>query len=358
MVLALFAIILTLVLVIGIHEAGHALAAYYFGVKIKKVSLGFGKPLLSWQTRSGCQWVWAFWPLGGYVQLENTRISKESSLDETQYFDKKPVWQRLIILLAGAFANVITAWCAFMLVYLLGLNYTPPIVKTVAANSIAAKAGIAAGDEIIGLNHHATPSWSEVGMQLVRSWGQENIPIMVARDSASTQALSINLKNVPLNGVKGNLLTTLGIEAQQQAPKKNLRAHSLSEAWHMTHHSFKEFMIFFFMIFKQLLSGTIPFSLLLGPLGVFAASVASFTQGFSVFMYFIATLSLAVAVVNLLPLPGLDGGSIIYAVIEKVRKRPVSVALEVLLHRLAFIILCLVMVHLLMNDLQRYFGSS
>lgn len=107
------------------------------------------------------------------------------------------------------------------------------------------------------------------------------------------------------------------------------------------------------MVLKQLFSGLIPFSALLGPIGIFAASVASLTQGVVVFMFFIATLSLAVAVINLFPIPGLDGGSIVYALIEKIRGKPVSVAMELLLHRLVFIVFCVVLVHLLMNDLQR-----
>lgn len=107
------------------------------------------------------------------------------------------------------------------------------------------------------------------------------------------------------------------------------------------------------MILKQLLTGVIPFSVLLGPLGIFAASVASFTQGVAVFLFFIATLSFAVAVINLFPIPGLDGGSIVYALIEKVRGKAVSVPMELLLHRLVFIIFCVLLVHLLMNDLQR-----
>lgn len=107
------------------------------------------------------------------------------------------------------------------------------------------------------------------------------------------------------------------------------------------------------MILKQLFTGAIPFSVLLGPIGIFAASVASLMQGIAVFLFFIATLSLAVAVINLLPIPGLDGGSIVYAIVEKIRGKPVSVPMELLLHRLVFIIFCVLLVHLLMNDLQR-----
>lgn len=179
MFLAIIAIILTLLLVIGIHEAGHALVARYFQVKIKKISIGFGKPLLRWQSASGCEWVWAMFPLGGYVQLENTRISPVEPSEYSGCFDKKPIWQRILILLAGAVANLITAWIALILVYSLGLTYTLPQVKAVQPNSLAAQAGIAVGDQFVSIADKATPTWNDVGMQMVILWGKNEIPMVL-----------------------------------------------------------------------------------------------------------------------------------------------------------------------------------
>lgn len=150
-----------------------------------------------------------------------------------------------------------------------------------------------------------------------------------------------------------NLLSQLGIEPNLSAPRDTLRSPSLGAAIHQANTVIASMLYFFLMIFKQLFTGVIPFSMLLGPLSVFAASVASLTQGIVVFMFFIATLSLAVALVNLFPIPGLDGGSIVYAVLEKIRGKSISVAMELLVHRLVFIVFCVMLVHLLMNDLQR-----
>ncbi|MDR3503744.1 MAG: M50 family metallopeptidase [Legionella sp.] len=352
MFLAIIAIILTLLLVIGIHEAGHALVARYFQVKIKKISIGFGKPLLRWQSGSGCEWVWAMFPLGGYVQLENTRISPVEPSEYSGCFDKKPIWQRILILLAGAVANLITAWIALILVYSIGLTYTLPQVKSVQPNSLAAQAGIAVGDQFVSIANKATPTWNDVGMQMVILWGQKEIP-MVLSHGTELKKVTINLSQVSFRGTKLNLLSQLGIEPNRSAPRDTLRAPSLGGAIHQANTVIASMLYFFIMIFKQLFTGLIPFSMLLGPLSVFAASVASLTQGIVVFMFFIATLSLAVALVNLFPIPGLDGGSIVYAVLEKIRGKSISVAMELLVHRLVFIVFCVVLVHLLMNDLQR-----
>ncbi|ARB92219.1 M50 family metallopeptidase [Legionella longbeachae] len=353
MLLAIIAIILTLLLVVGIHEGGHAILARFFQVKIKKISIGFGKPLLRWRGKSGCEWIWAFFPLGGYVQLENTRISPVKPAEYPGCFDKKPVWQRILILLAGAVANLITAWFAFVFVYSVGLSYHIPEIKEVQVNSTAAQAGMLPGDMFVSIGDHATPTWSDVGMQLVILWGKKGIPVVLNRSDGNKANAVLDLSHVQFRGARLSLLAQLGIQPNLSAAKSKLRASSFIDAIYQANDTMMHMTYFFLVTLKQLFSGIIPFSALLGPIGIFAASVASLTQGIVVFTFFIATLSLAVAVINLFPIPGLDGGSIVYALVEKIRGKPVSVAMELLLHRLVFIIFCVVLVHLLMNDLQR-----
>lgn len=354
MLLAITAIVLTLILVIGIHEAGHALAARIFNVKIKKISIGFGKPLLRWQTASGCEWVWAFFPLGGYIQLENTRISPIDPSEYPSCFDKKPIWQRIIILLAGVMANLITGWLALVFVYWLGLSYTTPQIQSITLGSRAAQAGIIAGDRFVAIDGQATPTWNDVGMKLVIFWGKKEVPVqLISNPGKKLKEIVLDLNNLEISRGKLNLLKWLGINPDLSAAKGMLRASSWLDAIQHANQTIVTVIYFFLMIFKQLFSGTIPFSILLGPLSVFAVSVATLTQGIAVFLYFIASLSLAVALVNVFPIPGLDGGSIVYAIIEKIRGKPVSVPMELLLHRLMFIVFCVLLVHLLMNDLQK-----
>lgn len=357
MVMAVVAIILTLILVVGIHEAGHALVARMFNVTIQKVSIGFGKPLIQWQSKSGCQWVWALWPLGGYVQLLNSRITPVKSKDLPFCFDKKPVWNRILILLAGAFANIITAWLAFVFVFYLGVTYRLPLVQSVQQGSVAAQAGIASGDQWIAVADHPTPSWQEVGMQLVILWGKKDIKVTLSQaDNKGLKNVMLDLSHITFSGKERSLLSGIGIIPNLSAPKGFMQSPSIIESIYKTNHAIINLLYFFIMILKQLLTGVIPFSILLGPLGIFAVSVASLTQGVVVFLFFIASLSLAVALINLFPVPGLDGGSILYSIIEKIRGKPVSVAMEVLLHRLMVIVFCVLLVHLLMNDLNRFYS--
>lgn len=356
MVAAVFAIILTLLLVVGVHEIGHALMARFFLIKIKRISIGFGRPLLQWTSPNGIEWVWAMWPLGGYVELLNSRISP---VDPQQYpfcFDKKPVWQRIVVLVAGSMANLIGAWLAFLFVFLLGISDHVPEVQTVHNKSTAAQAGFKPGDRILAIASNPTPQWREVGMQLLSLWGQKNVPVLVRHSSGDEHEVLLDLSTVALSASDKSLLDSIGIAPNKSAPVQLLKASSLADAIYLSNHAIYQWLHFFMLILKQLILGIIPFSLLLGPIGLFAASIQSFVQGLVVFLYFIASLSLAVGLVNLFPIPGLDGGSILYALIEKLRKKPISVALEILLYRLVLIICAVALVQLLMNDLQRVYG--
>ncbi|MDF1646191.1 MAG: site-2 protease family protein [Legionellaceae bacterium] len=355
MLLALIAIILTLILVVGMHEAGHAFAAKCFNVKIERISIGFGKPLYTWKRKKGVEWVWSKWPLGGYVKLLNSRITPVSIQDHAYCFDKKPIYARIIILISGALANLLIAWIALVLVFMMGYKQVPAIIHNVTPKSIAAKAGLKSGDTIIGLASIDTPTWREVGMELITHFGQSNIPITLKNKTRIIYHTQLNLSDWHYKRQKDALLVSLGITLDMDNIKhKQIAGVGFLKASQLALHKIKYLTGFFLMMLKQLLTGKLPLALLLGPLGLFSAMAGSFIQGLSVFSYFIGTLSLAVAVVNILPIPGLDGGSLMYTLLEKVRGKPLSIAVEVLLHQLAFIAFCVLLAQLIINDLGQF----
>lgn len=351
MSVAILAIIFTLVLVIGIHEAGHALVAWLFGIKIKRIAIGFGKPLLHWRSHSGCEWVLGMWFIGGYVQLNNTRISPVKTDEYSTCFDKKPVWQRILVLLAGAAANLLTACCAFTLVYYVGIEYRIPQIQTVELNSIAAKAGLKPQEQWVNIGGQRTDSWEEVGQELIINWGSANIPISIKAADGQMKQSTIDLSLIQFSSNAHSLLNSIGISPNKTAIKHKIQASSLLQAADKALGKIGNLISSLLLILKQVILGIIPFSVLLGPVGLLATSIASLTQGIVVFSYFIATLSTAVALINLFPIPGLDGGSVVYAVLEKIRGRPVSVAVELLIYRLMLVALFLLLVQLIKNDI-------
>ncbi|MBA2709294.1 MAG: site-2 protease family protein [Tatlockia sp.] len=357
MINALFALVLTMLLVVGIHEAGHAICARFFGVKIRRVSIGFGKTLFSRKDKAGREWSWALWPLGGYVHLLNSRSEEVSENDYSQCFDKKPIWQRCLILIAGPLANLLAGFLALTLMYMLGFKQQIPLIKDIRPHTIASVAGLRAGERFISIDSNNTNSWPEVGMSLIMGLGKKDLPIVVINNLGLIRQVNFDLSQWKYKKGDQSLLAALGIKPEptnlytQQVPGQSLHLAAASAISKIL------FLLkFFVLMLKQLFTHKIPFIVLLGPLGLFEATVSSFLQGLAVFLNFIASFSLAVGFINLLPIPSLDGGSLVYALVEKFRGKPVSVAFELLLHRFAFILFAILLVQLILNDLQRYFS--
>ena len=352
--LAVVAIILSLLLVIGLHEAGHAVVARLCGVQIKCITIGFGTPLLRWKGRHGCDWVWALWPLGGSVELLNTRITPVATADYGRCFDKQPIWVRIVILVSGAGANLLMAWLALALIMMIGYKQTPPVIASVTAESIAARAMLAPGDQLIRIAGIKTDSWQLVGMQLIKNLSKHDVPVIVKSVSGISRQTTVDLSKWHYRHKDTSLLASIGVNPDKSMRQvQHVAGVPFVQAVYLSWLQMVSLLSFFWVVLKQLLTGVIPFMLLLGPLGLFTTIIDSFFQGVVVFLYFIANLSLSMALVNLLPIPSLDGGSIIYAVVEKIRGKPVSVAFEILLHRLIFIVFCLIFIQLLLNDFSK-----
>jgi len=354
-VISLFAIIICFLCVVGIHEWGHALAATYFGVKIKRITLGFGKPLRSWPQRAGYTLDVCLWPLGGCVHLFNTRVAPVAPHDYPYCFDKKSIGVRTIILLSGAIANIITAGGALLLMLMIGYKQLPPIVASVTVLSHAAAAGLKAGDRITHVANHATPFWRDVSMQLIMHLGEQNVAIAVCSSQNDCRTTTLDLKLWHKQEESFELFSAIGITPDiSDQHVIHVRGLSFFKACIAACSQLLGLVCFFIVMIKQILTSQIPFAALIGPFKLFQAIIDSFSQGLAIFLYFIANFSLAMALINLLPIPGLDGGSILYGLIEKIRGKPLSIALEVLIHQLLFIVFALVMFQLVMNDLHHY----
>lgn len=355
LVLGVLAIIFSLLLVVGLHEAGHAWVATRFKVKIKKISIGFGPALLIRQIK-GCQWIWALWPLGGYVHLLNSRIEPVKPKDYPFCLDKKSLYARSLILIAGIVVNMLVAWILLTLFYMMGHREIAPVIGKVAPSSLAAKAGLSAHDELLSIAGEPVSSWHAVGMQLIMNMGQTAVKITVRDEHHHLKQSSLQLSSQFFLRHRGSLLSILGMKPVKSSLHERY-VQGLG-AWMACKMAFSQLILllkYYIVILKLLITGQIPFTLLIGPLGLLSLMVHTTLQGIAMFFYFVANLSLVVAVINALPFPGLDGGSLVYVALEKIRGKPISVAMEVLLHRLMFILLILILVQLLLNDIQRIF---
>lgn len=355
MIKALLAFLLTMILVVGIHELGHGIAAWLFSVKIIRVSLGFGKPIVSWKTRSGCELVWALWPFGGYLKLLNSRIEPVPESEYPYCFDKKPVGVRLIILISGILANLVTAVITFTLIFMLGFKQYTAVIQTALPDTPASVAGFQAQDRLLTINNQNAESWAEASLLLLMNLNNPKLALDVKRESGLIQTLNLNLQNLKFNKPGSNLFSAIGFEPapfvdhQYMVPGVSF-FNALNQAFWKS----IQVIYLFLVLIKQIITGALPFGFLIGPLGLFALSIQSLMEGVTIFLYFVANLSLSVALINILPVPGLDGASIVYTLIEKWRGKPISIALEILLYRLAMIGFFLLLMQLSINDLRRY----
>lgn len=356
-ILAVLAIMVCLILVVGVHELGHAIVARWCGVTIQSIAIGFGKTLFRWYDRQGREWIWALWPFGGSVDLLNSRIHLVTPQQKRYCFDKKPIWQRILILLAGSGTNFLVAWLLLVCFFLIGYQQTPPIIAAVRPNSLAATAHINPTETFVSIAHQPTPSWQAVGMRLAMNLGKEQVPITMQRANGTLHQTHMDLDKWDKKYHTYSLLAQIGV-IPDNAPyhSQNVNGLSLLPALGKAWTTAITYAQFYLVLLKQILTKTIPFFLLLGPIGIFTNIIDSFVHGLAVFLFFIAQFNLVVGVFNLLPVPTLDGGSIIYAIIEKIRGKPMSVALEVLIYRLILIGFVVILVQLILNDVERYFG--
>lgn len=349
-------IILCLISVIAIHELGHALAAKAFGVKINKISLGFGKTICSWQSKSGYTIDLNILLIGGRVNLLNNRTN---TIDREQYiycFDRQPIWVRTIILLSGSIANAFAAFLALVFMIMLGFNQLKPNIAEVTPGSYAAQAGLMAESTINSINDQPVKYFRDLGMQLIMNLGREKVAINFCDKKNKCHESFINLNIWNRDSKEFSIFKAIGFTPEDVSENIiKIKGESLGQAIISGLNQLASLTCFFLVMIKQILTGSIPFAALIGPFKFFEAIIDSFSQGLATFLYFIANFSLAMAIANLLPIPTLDGGSIIYGLIEKIRGKPLSIALEILIYRLVFTAFAIFIVQLIVNDLKYYF---
>lgn len=438
--------LIALAILIIIHEYGHFWVARRCGVKVLRFSVGFGKPIWQKIGKDGTEYVLAPIPMGGYVKMLDEREMPVSEEQAQFAFNRQSLAKRVAIVSAGPIANLLFAILAYWILLVVGVSGIKPVVDDVRPASIAAEAGLHAGDEILQIDGNDTPTWNSVYKALIQKaeYG-EKIDITVSSANIK-QEHSLTLPQVGLEQV-GNILEQIGIEplrpsikpvlgevvpgspaekaglksgdmlvsaqqeiipswnqwveliqasagktldiellrdgdrlgltlipetgedgkgrigaavdASQTAIPQELQAelrygpidaikYAVIQTWDFSSSTLKSLW--------GMVTGKVSTDNLGGPISIAQIAGSSAEQGVMSFISFLAMISITLGILNLLPIPMLDGGHLAMFVFEAVRGKPLSETVQVQVQKVGFLVLIMVMFIAFFNDLSRVFG--
>ena len=351
--------ILSFIIVLGVliffHEFGHFLVARFFGVGVEKFSLGFGPRLIGKKIGVTDYRISAI-PLGGYVKMVGEEPDAEISPEEIPLsFTHKHVAKRMLIVAAGPVFNILLAVIIFFGIFFFsGTFVLKPSVGSVKPGSPAFTAGLAKGDLITAINAIEINDWDEMAEIINTSKGQ-NLKLTVRRGDSSRN-FSLAPEKVTTKNIFGEDIQRyiIGITASGETYSKEMSLlQALSESMVQTYRV-SELMV---VIITKLITGDISTDTLGGPIMIAQMAGDSAKAGVGSLISFIALISINLAIINLLPIPILDGGHLLFFSIEAIKGRPVSIKIREIAQQVGMFLLILLMILVFYNDITRIFFS-
>ncbi len=344
-------------LIVFIHEFGHFWVARLCGVKVEEFSIGFGKKLFSWRDKKATEWKFCLLPFGGYVRMYGDRnatsmpdeeaIAKMSADEKKISFVGKNVWQRMAVVVAGPVANFLLAIFIFTILFQInGLNKVLPIIDEVVPASAAFIAGLQKGDQILAIDEKEISEFDEIRNAVMLTKEQE-LNFKIKRGEKF-----LELKISPKIEVRKDFfgdevkLATLGVSASIVDHRDLNLGQSFIEANKEAYH----ISIAIFNAVGELISGKRSVKELGGPIKIAKYSGKTVEMGILVVLWFMAMISLNLGVMNLLPIPALDGGHLFFYLIEAIRGKALSQKTQQMGFRFGLSLLLALMIFTTIND--------
>ncbi|MGO9017939.1 MAG: RIP metalloprotease RseP [Syntrophobacteraceae bacterium] len=353
-------ILLSTAIVLGIlifvHELGHFLVAKRSGVTVLRFSLGFG-PKIFGITRGATEYCLSLIPLGGYVKMLGEDSEEELSPSERAgAFSEQSVMKRLAIVVAGPLSNFVLAIILFTFLFAFsGIHELAPEIGSVNPGSPAEQAGLQAGDRVVSIDGRPIATWEDLS-ETIEKLGSNPLNIRLKRADAEI-AVTVTPKIDEVKNLFGETIRRplIGIAASESTIVRSV--NPLAAGYYALVRTYDLSRLFFLTVVK-LIERIVPLNTLGGPILIAQMAGKQAQKGVLDLLNFMAFISVNLAVLNLLPIPVLDGGHIFFFLIEAVLGRPLSLKKIAIAQKVGLLALLSLMVVVFYNDLMRLDWSS
>ncbi len=355
------AFIVVLSVIVFIHELGHFLVARWCGVAVKAFSIGFGPEIFGFEDRHGTRWRFAVLPLGGYVKFiddegaastpSNEAIAKMTPEQREGSFHLKPVWKRAAVVAAGPAANFLLSIVIFAAMFMLyGQSIIEPRIGTVVPDTPAQTAGFKAGDLVLAIQGQEIDSFREL-QQIVSTSPEQSLEFRIDRQGSElTLVVRPELRELEDKLAGKHRRSVIGIQVgaktssvrhQTYGPIAAVQAATV-QTWNIVTGT----LTFLYDVVR----GRQDYNQLGGPIRIADVAGKAAQLGPEVVVQFIALISVSVGLINLFPIPLLDGGHLLFYAIEAIRRRPLSERTQEISFRIGLAVILSMMIFVTFND--------
>ena len=355
MITTIISAIIVLGILIVVHETGHFLMAKKMGIGVEKFSIGFGRPI--WKKTSGeTEYIIAWIPFGGYIKMvgDEDEEDPEKPVDPELAFNLKPIWKRALVVAAGPAANLLLAVAIFSVVYMMGMSIPDTKILEVMKDSPAQAAGLVNGDRIVEIDNTPIDSWDQLA-EIISGSAGTRISILAEKADGS-------LKEIPITPEAHSSKTIFGedVEVGRIGIRPDVifkRYGPIKAVWRGTLQTGK-IIYLTGMVIVKIFQNVVPAENIGGPLMIMKMAGDQAEAGLVPLLMFMGLISINLGILNILPIPILDGGHLLFFLVEAIKGKPVTLKGRIIAQQVGMFLLISLMAFAFYNDISRFLSGN